>query len=192
MALSNPLERRAPAGFVGLPLPGVDVRLVDERGRGVPSRHARRDRGARPGVFLEYWARPDATRDAFRDGWFRTGDVGGRRGRLLPDPRPPVGGHHQDRRLQGLGARDRGSPARAPRRPRVRRRRRARRRSGASASRPRSSCGRRRTSRRSRRCASGPARGSRRTSCRRGCASSTTCRATRWARSSRRGSEELF
>jgi malonyl-CoA/methylmalonyl-CoA synthetase len=28
-----------------------------------------------PGVFMEYWRRPDATRDAFRDGWFRTGDV---------------------------------------------------------------------------------------------------------------------
>ena len=28
-----------------------------------------------PNVFLEYWKRPDATRDSFRDGWFRTGDV---------------------------------------------------------------------------------------------------------------------
>ena len=26
-------------------------------------------------MFLEYWRRPDATADAFRDGWFRTGDV---------------------------------------------------------------------------------------------------------------------
>jgi malonyl-CoA/methylmalonyl-CoA synthetase len=26
-------------------------------------------------VFLEYWRRPDDTRGAFRDGWFRTGDV---------------------------------------------------------------------------------------------------------------------
>jgi malonyl-CoA/methylmalonyl-CoA synthetase len=26
-------------------------------------------------VFVEYWARPDATRDAFRDGWFITGDT---------------------------------------------------------------------------------------------------------------------
>ena len=28
-----------------------------------------------PTVFLEYWQRPDETRAAFRDGWFRTGDV---------------------------------------------------------------------------------------------------------------------
>jgi malonyl-CoA/methylmalonyl-CoA synthetase len=28
-----------------------------------------------PGVFHEYWNRPDATREAFRAGWFRTGDV---------------------------------------------------------------------------------------------------------------------
>ena len=28
-----------------------------------------------PSVFSEYWQRPDETRDAFRDGWFRTGDV---------------------------------------------------------------------------------------------------------------------
>ena len=28
-----------------------------------------------PGVFLEYWQQPEATRQAFRDGWFRTGDV---------------------------------------------------------------------------------------------------------------------
>ena len=28
-----------------------------------------------PSVFAEYWGQPDATRDAFRDGWFRTGDT---------------------------------------------------------------------------------------------------------------------
>src|SRR5436190_5991702 len=28
-----------------------------------------------PAVFSEYWQRPDETRAAFRDGWFRTGDV---------------------------------------------------------------------------------------------------------------------
>jgi malonyl-CoA/methylmalonyl-CoA synthetase len=64
MALSNPLHGERRPGFVGAPLPGVDVRLVDGE---------LEVRG--PGVFLEYWRRPDETRDAFRDGWFRTGDV---------------------------------------------------------------------------------------------------------------------
>ena len=64
MVLSNPLHGERRPGFVGAPLPGVDVRLVDGEIE---------VRG--PGVFLEYWRRPDETRDAFRDGWFRTGDV---------------------------------------------------------------------------------------------------------------------
>jgi malonyl-CoA/methylmalonyl-CoA synthetase len=64
MALSNPLHGERRPGFVGAPLPGVDVRLADGEIE---------VRG--PGVFLEYWRRPDETRDAFRDGWFRTGDV---------------------------------------------------------------------------------------------------------------------
>ena len=28
-----------------------------------------------PGVFLEYWNRPEITRDSFADGWFKTGDI---------------------------------------------------------------------------------------------------------------------
>ncbi len=77
MALSNPLHGERRPGFVGTPLPGVEVHLVDEAGRPV----VRGDttpgeievRGAT--VFLEYWRRPEATAAAFRDGWFRTGDV---------------------------------------------------------------------------------------------------------------------
>jgi malonyl-CoA/methylmalonyl-CoA synthetase len=77
MALSNPLHGERRPGFVGTPLPGVEVRLVDEAGRPVVGA------GNTPGeievrgttVFLEYWRRPEATRAAFRDGWFRTGDV---------------------------------------------------------------------------------------------------------------------
>jgi len=66
MALSNPLVGERRPGFVGTPLPGVDVRLVDGTGE-------IEVRGAT--VFLEYWRRPDATAAAFRDGWFRTGDI---------------------------------------------------------------------------------------------------------------------
>jgi len=64
MILSNPLHGARRPGAVGTPLPGVEVRLVDGEVE---------VRG--PGVFSEYWNRPEETRAAFRDGWFRTGDV---------------------------------------------------------------------------------------------------------------------
>ena len=76
MALSNPLHGERRPGFVGTPLPGVEVRLVNDAGDdvadGVPGELLVRG----PGVFREYWGRPDATAAAFAEGgWFRTGDV---------------------------------------------------------------------------------------------------------------------
>ena len=74
MALSNPLEGERRPGFVGEPLPGVDVRLVGEDGQPVEDGPGELEvRGA--SVFREYWKRPDETSAAFRDGWFRTGDM---------------------------------------------------------------------------------------------------------------------
>jgi len=75
MALSNPIEGERRPGFVGLPLPGVEVRLVDDAGAAVGAGTPGELEVRGPTVFLEYWRRPDETRDAFRDGWFRTGDV---------------------------------------------------------------------------------------------------------------------
>ena len=75
MALSNPLTGERRPGYVGQPLPGVDVRLVDEDGNDVPEGMPGELEVRGPAVCLEYWQRPDETRDAFRDGWFRTGDV---------------------------------------------------------------------------------------------------------------------
>ena len=75
MALSNPLHGERRPGCVGVPLPGVDVRLVDESGGAVPEGTAGEIEVRGPGVFSEYWQRPDETRAAFRDGWFRTGDM---------------------------------------------------------------------------------------------------------------------
>ncbi|MEX2180429.1 MAG: acyl-CoA synthetase [Gemmatimonadaceae bacterium] len=75
MALSNPLHGERRPGSVGTPLPGVEVRLVTDAGApvddGTPGELE--VRGAN--VFREYWRRPDETRAAFRDGWFRTGDT---------------------------------------------------------------------------------------------------------------------
>jgi len=80
MALSQPLHGERRPGYVGAPLPEVAVRLVD--GQGVPAAPGEPGelevRG--PGVFAEYWHRPDETAAAFRDGWFRTGDVAVRDG----------------------------------------------------------------------------------------------------------------
>lgn len=75
MALSNPLHGRRFPGRVGQPLPGVEVRLVDEAGRDVPPGTSGELWVRGPGVFREYWERPEATAAAFRDGWFRTGDT---------------------------------------------------------------------------------------------------------------------
>lgn len=75
MALSNPLRGERRPGTVGRPLPGVGVRLVDEAGRSVAEGQPGEIEVRGPNVFLEYWRRPEATRAAFRDGWFRTGDL---------------------------------------------------------------------------------------------------------------------
>jgi malonyl-CoA/methylmalonyl-CoA synthetase len=76
MGLGNPLHGERGAGSVGTPFPGVKVRLHDEQGREVEDGDPGEIQVSGPGVFAEYWRRPDATRDAFTsDGWFKTGDV---------------------------------------------------------------------------------------------------------------------
>jgi len=75
MALSNPLRGERVPGGVGRPLPGVEVRLVGEEGEPVAPGTAGEIEVRGPTVFTEYWGKPEATRAAFRDGWFRTGDT---------------------------------------------------------------------------------------------------------------------
>ena len=75
MALSNPLPVERLPGFVGTPLGDVATRVVDEAGADVPPGTPGELLVQGPGVFLEYWGNPKATRDAFQDEWFRTGDI---------------------------------------------------------------------------------------------------------------------
>ncbi|RSN72479.1 acyl-CoA synthetase [Streptomyces sp. WAC 05379] len=72
-------DGEARAGTVGVPLPGVELRLVEEDGTPITSQDGEtvgeiQVRG--PNLFTEYLNRPDATAAAFTaDGWFRTGDM---------------------------------------------------------------------------------------------------------------------
>lgn len=76
MALSHRYDGERRAGSVGEPLPGVEVRLVDEQGHEVVGEDLAGEIQVRgPTVFLEYWRRPEASRESFVDGWFRSGDV---------------------------------------------------------------------------------------------------------------------
>jgi malonyl-CoA/methylmalonyl-CoA synthetase len=75
MALSNPLHGARIPGSVGTPLPGVTIRLAGDDGEPVDPGTAGEIWVRGPGVFAEYWRKPEATRDAFREGWFLTGDT---------------------------------------------------------------------------------------------------------------------
>ena len=75
MALSNSLHGTRVPGSVGRPLPGVQVRLTGEGGHDVQAGQPGEIVVRGPAVFAEYWGKPEATRDAFRDGWFLTGDM---------------------------------------------------------------------------------------------------------------------
>jgi malonyl-CoA/methylmalonyl-CoA synthetase len=68
-------ERRG--GTVGFPLPGVEVRVVDDDGQSLPAGEIGGIQVRGPNVFLGYWRMPEKTREEFTpDGWFKTGDVG--------------------------------------------------------------------------------------------------------------------
>ena len=75
MALSNPFRGERVPGSVGRPLPSVEVQLVGENGGPVAPGTPGEIEVRGPSVFAEYWGKPETTRAAFRDGWFRTGDT---------------------------------------------------------------------------------------------------------------------
>lgn len=80
MNISNPYEGERRPGSIGLPLPGVEVRLVGPAGEARAGEEGEIWlRG--PNVFDGYLNRPEETAEAFTDGWFRSGDLA----RLDPD-----------------------------------------------------------------------------------------------------------
>ena len=76
MAISNPYRGDRRTGYIGTPLPGVEVRLVDEAFEAVAPGTPGEIQVKGPGVFTTYWGKAEATQKAFtEDGWFKTGDI---------------------------------------------------------------------------------------------------------------------
>ncbi|MBS7669723.1 AMP-binding protein [Croceicoccus gelatinilyticus] len=77
MLCSNPYEGERKAGFVGPPLPGVDLRIADGEGQALPQGEVGIVEVKGPNVFAGYWQMPEKTESEFRaDGFFITGDMG--------------------------------------------------------------------------------------------------------------------
>ncbi len=77
MNFSNPLRGKKKPGSIGIPLPDVEVRVVDpgkfkDLGPGEVGEIWLKGPNVTPG----YWRKPQETEAAFVDGWFRTGDLG--------------------------------------------------------------------------------------------------------------------
>ena len=76
MCTSNPYDEERIAGTVGLPLPGVELRIADDQGNEIKQGEIGIIELRGENVFRGYWQMPDKTNDSFRkDGFFITGDM---------------------------------------------------------------------------------------------------------------------
>jgi long-chain acyl-CoA synthetase len=71
----NPLDDRARAGSIGVPVPGCDVILLDPDGKPVPSGEPGELTVRGRQVMQGYWQRPEETAASLQNGWFATGDI---------------------------------------------------------------------------------------------------------------------
>ena len=76
MCTSNPYDNNRVAGTVGLPLPGIQLRIADDKGNEVEQGQIGIIELKGENVFKGYWQMPDKTSESFReDGFFITGDM---------------------------------------------------------------------------------------------------------------------
>ncbi len=72
---SNPMELQK-KGSVGIPLPGMSLRMVDEADQDLPSGEVGEILARGPGIMRGYYNKPKFTEKALRGGWYHTGDLG--------------------------------------------------------------------------------------------------------------------
>src|SRR5213080_4557703 len=76
MAIFNRLDRERKPGSIGLPVWGISVHVVDQQDQDVGTNDMGEIIIRRHNVMKGYYKRPEATAEAFRNGWFHTGDIG--------------------------------------------------------------------------------------------------------------------
>jgi long-chain acyl-CoA synthetase len=72
---SNAMGKMAKPGSIGLPLPDIEIRLVDEDGQDAEEDDPGEIWVRGPNVFAGYWNRPEANAEVMDGDWLRTGDV---------------------------------------------------------------------------------------------------------------------
>jgi malonyl-CoA/methylmalonyl-CoA synthetase len=76
MNFSNPVHGRRIPGSIGLPLPELEVRIVDpDSFKDVPSGEVGELWLRSKSISREYWQKPQETMDTYHNDWFRTGDL---------------------------------------------------------------------------------------------------------------------
>ncbi len=73
---TNRMTEEPRVGSVGRPLPGVELRILNEEGQDVEFGDPGEIIVRGPNVFKGYWKRDEESAKSFTDGWFRTGDIG--------------------------------------------------------------------------------------------------------------------
>lgn len=98
----DPSEGERLGGTVGMPLPGVLLRVVDDDGNEVSSGQIGNVQVRGPNVFSGYWMMPEKTAEEFTlDGWFRTGDMGCWGGGSVPSTYLSIVGRSKDLIISG-------------------------------------------------------------------------------------------
>ena len=72
----NPPDRPKKVGSIGRPMPGAELKIVDDQGGELPDGQQGEIILRTPGMMKGYWRRPEETAEVLKDGWLHTGDIG--------------------------------------------------------------------------------------------------------------------